>query len=400
MIILLVPLSATGQTDFDILAGKDKAVVNFQYANNFMLVEVRLLGMLPMWFIFDTGAEHTILFKKEFADIFNMTYDIRVPIVGSDQSKEVYALVVRGVDVEVLGLDPVERDILVLEEDYLKLAEITGRPIHGILGSSFFRNVVVQLDFKRQRIILRKPETFEKPDNSFHVFDVDIRSGKPYVRAQAAVSGDTTLDLTLLVDTGAGLPLLLHNNTDPRLRLPQNYIVGRLGLGLGGYVEGHLGRIDDLRLGDLSFTHIVTSFQDLSGSVTLDSSRFRNGLIGTQLLMRFQVYIDYIDEKMYLRPTGRYNKKFKMDRSGLVLYAMGQNLNIFVVQDTLANSPAAKADIHPGDVIRTIGGLPAGLHSLNSLLRSFQRRGNKRVRIVIQRKHELIRKHFRLEDLI
>jgi hypothetical protein len=260
--------------------------------------------------------------------------------------------------------------------------------------------VVVQLDFKRRRIILRRPETFRKPDHSFHEYDLDIRSGKPYIQAKAAVSPDTIMDLTLLVDTGAGLPLLLHNNTDPRLKLPDDYIVGRLGLGLGGYVEGHLGRINDLRLGDLAFTHLVTSFQDLSGSVSLDSSRFRNGLIGTQLLMRFQVYIDYIDEKMYLRPTGRYNKKFKMDRSGLVVFAMGQNLNIFVVQDTLANSPAAEADMRPGDVIRTIGGLPAGLHSLNSLLRIFQRRGNKRVRMVIQRKHELIRKKFILQDLI
>ena len=79
-----------------------------------------------MSFIFDTGAEHTILFKKEFADVFHTRYDIRVPIVGSDQSREVYALVARGVDIEVEGLDPVVRDMLVLEEDFLTLDEITG----------------------------------------------------------------------------------------------------------------------------------------------------------------------------------------------------------------------------------------------------------------------------------
>ncbi len=400
LVCILLPVTLTGQSDFDILSGQPRASISFQYANNFILVEVRLFGLLPMSFIFDTGAEHTILFKREFADIFNTEYDLRVPIIGSDLSREIYALVARSVDIEVIGLEPVQRDILVLEDDYLTLDEITGRPIHGILGSSFFKNVVVQLDYKKQRLILHNPASFHPPSRPFHEYDITVRSGKPYLRTEVSLADDTKLDVVLLVDTGAGLPLLLHNNTDPKLDLPDHYILGKLGLGLGGYVEGYLGRIEALNLGELTFPHILTSFQDLSNSVMTDSTRFRNGLIGNQLLTRFQIYIDYVNEKMYIRTQGNYNKKFKMDKSGLVIFALGQNLDIYVVQDTLANSPAANADIRPGDVIRKIQGLPSNIYALDNLLHIFQRREGKAIRLVIQRKQETLKKRFKLKELI
>ncbi len=397
---ILFPALLPAQNAFDILGGKSRVVINFEYANNFILLHVRLFGILPLSFIYDTGAEHTILFKKEFADIFGTKYDLRVPILGTDQSREVYALVARSVDMELEGLDPVQRDILVLEEDYLTLDQITGRPIQGILGSSFFRNVIVQIDFRKQRIILHRPDTFVPPGRPFRAFDISVRAGKPYLETSVTLAGDTTVPVTLLIDTGAGLPLLLHNNTDPRLKLPPQYILGKLGLGLGGYVMGHLGRIESLNLDGLHFPGILTSFQDLSDAILEDSTRFRNGLIGTQLLMRFQVYLDYINEKMYLRTVGHYNKKFKSDKSGLVILAMGQNLNTFFVQDILPNSPAAEAGIRPGDVIRKVQGLPANVRSLGGLLKIFQKKEGRVIRIVVQRKQQLLRKRIVLRELI
>lgn len=105
-LFLLTP--GFSQTSFynqmDLLQGKRKAVIPFKYVHNFIVVEARIYGILPLQFIFDTGAEHVILFKKEYTDLLQVPYDKRIPILGSDLSQEVYALIARNGVIEVNGL--------------------------------------------------------------------------------------------------------------------------------------------------------------------------------------------------------------------------------------------------------------------------------------------------------
>jgi C-terminal processing protease CtpA/Prc len=70
------------------------------------------------------------------------------------------------------------------------------------------------------------------------------------------------------------------------------------------------------------------------------------------------------------------------------------------VHDILSDSPAEGADIRPGDVIRKVNGLPTNIFTLDNLLHIFQKREGKRIRLVIQRKQELLKKRFRLKELI
>ena len=400
LLLVISSSASTWSQQFDILDGKEKVELPFQYVHNFLLVEVRLFGLLPMNFIFDTGAEHSILFKRSYADIFNVEYDLRIPILGADLSRELYAMVARQIDIEVLGLRPLQRDILVLEENFFQLDEITGTQIHGILGGSFFKNVIVHIDYRKRKITLINPLHFKEPPNAYQRMDVHIRSNKPYVQGLITLMDDTELGLELLVDTGAGLPLLLHNNSHEELRLPDTYILGKLGMGLGGYVEGYIGRIKGVQIANTTLDFVLTSFQDVSNSVLEDTTRFRNGLIGNEILNRFDIYIDYVKEQVYIKPARRYKRKFKMDKSGLIIFALGQNLNEYVVQDTIRNSPAAEADIRPGDIIKRIQGLPSGLFSLDHIAGVLQRRNGKKIRLVIKRKQELIKKSFRLRDLV
>jgi len=385
---------------FDILNGRDKIEIPFSFTHNFIIVEVRLFGMMPMSFIFDTGAENTILFTKQFADFLDVEYDLRIPIVGSDLSKTLYALVARSIEFELVGLPAQKKDILVLEENPFKLSELTGVQIHGLLGGSFFKNSVVEIDYKKQKLIFHNPASFKPPGRSYTKIDVEILGNKPYLDATSTIMDGAAIDLKLLVDTGAGLPLLLHNNTHPSLELPEKYILGQLGFGLGGFIEGYIGRTKKLSIQDVTFDNILTSFQDISQAVTMGTIWPRNGLIGNQLLLRFSVIIDYVKENMYVKPRARFNRKFKMDKSGLILIAIGPNLNNFVVQGTIANSPAEDAGFLRGDRIVRINGLPARGYSLDQIHRVFQRRTGKHIKLVVHRNGQNLKLHFVLKDLI
>lgn len=385
---------------FDILDGQDKIEVPFSFTHNFIIVEVRLFGMMPMNFIFDTGAENTILFTKQFADFLNVEYDLRIPIVGADLSRKLYALVARSIEFELVGLPTQKKDILVLEENPFNLSEITGVQIHGILGGSFLKNSVVEIDYRKQKLIFHSPLTYRAPGKSHSKIELEILGNKPYLMAKSTLMNGIETDLKLLVDTGAGLPLLLHNNSHPSLELPEHYILGKLGIGLGGYIEGYIGRTNKLSIDEVAFDNVLTSFQDISEAVALGTIWPRNGLIGNQLLSRFDVSIDYVKELMYVKPRSRYNRKFKMDKSGLILVAIGPDLNNFMVQGTIENSPAEEAGLQHGDRLVRINGLPAKGYSLDQVHRVLQKRIGKKIKLVVYRQGETLKLRFELRELI
>lgn len=383
----------------DLLQGRKKATIPFKYIHNFILLDVRLYGVLPMQLIFDTGAEHVIIFKREYTDLLQVAYDKRIPIMGSDLSREIYALITRNAMVEVTGLSPRPYDLLVLEEDYFNLDEMVGTPVAGLIGGGFFKNLVINIDYKKNQMTLYDPSHFVVPKD-YVSLPIQVKINKPYINASASFQDGTIVQVDLLVDTGAGVPLLLHNNSHPSLHLPVQYIRGKLGMGLGGYLEGYIGRISKLSLGEIEFPGVLTSFQDIEEDWLLDKDRYRNGILGNQILSRFNIFFDYMRGQLILKPYKSRQKPFSMDRSGLIVFAFGIDFNQYVVKDIIENSPAEKADIRAGDIILKLQGFSSRFFSLDGINLLFQKKVGKRIRLVLQRDGEVIRKEFTLRDLI
>lgn len=384
---------------FDLLQGKKKVVIPFQYQHNFILLDVKLFGLFPVKLIFDTGAEHIILFKREYTDVLHIPYDKRIPIMGSDLSREIYALIVRKAEIQIQGLPAKPYDMLVMEDNYFDLDEMIGAPIAGLIGGGFFKNLVINIDYKKHRMTLLDPGQFEVP-NDFVTLPIHIKTNKPYVDAEANLLDGTVVEVDLLLDTGAGVPLLLHNNSDAALHLPSTYIRGRLGMGLGGFLEGFIGRIGKLSMGEMEFPFVLTSFQDIDTAWLHDKDKFRNGLVGNQLLSRFNIYLDYTRGQMYLKPYSTKQEPFNLDRSGMVIVAYGAEFNEFVVKDVAENSPAEEAGIQSGDVIVRLQGVPAHLFTLDGINILLQKKVGKVIRVTVLRDHKMMNKKFILRDLI
>lgn len=382
-----------------LLNGKKKAVIPFRYIHNFIILDIKLYGIVPLQFIYDTGSEHVILFKKEYTDLLNVPYDKRVPILGSDLSREIWALIMRNVVVEVKGLRPKPYDILVLEEDYVKLDQMVGVPISGLIGGEIFKSLIVNIDYKKSRMTLYDPHYFENPKGC-SIVPIDIKSNKPYVKGTATLQDGTEVEVELLVDTGAGIPMLLHNNSHPALHLPEQFIRGNLGMGLGGYLEGHIGRIQNMRIGNIDFPSVLAGFQDVDSTWLTDKSKSRNGIMGNEFLNRFNTWFNYTDGELLLLSYKSKPRPFSMDRSGLVLFAYGQNFNQFVVQDVISNSPAQRADFQTNDVILYIKGISVKHFTLEGINQILQKKAGKKVRFKILRGKEILHKQIVLEDLI
>ncbi|HUR31680.1 MAG TPA: hypothetical protein VMZ69_09615 [Saprospiraceae bacterium] len=383
----------------DLLQGRKKVTIPFNYVNNFIILDVKIFGSLPIHLIFDTGSEHVIIFKRQYTDLLQVPYDRRIPIMGSDLSRQIYALVTRNSVLEVNGLPAIPYDLLILEEDYFNLEELIGTSIDGLIGGGFFKNLIIQIDYRNLRMTLHDPNYFETPEG-YTILPIKIKINKPYVDGLASLQDGSVVQVDLLVDTGAGVPLLLHTNSHPSLKLPEHIIRGKLGMGLGGYLEGYIGRINKLQVGNIEFPGIVTSFQDIKEEFLVNKDRFRNGILGNQLLSRFSVFFDYNRSQLIVKPYQSRQKPFQMDKSGLVIFAFGQDFKEFIVKDIIPNSPAAEVDILPEDVILSMQGYPAHFYTLASINSTLQKKAGKKIKLILNRNGKKIRRVFSLRDLI
>lgn len=384
-----------------IASGTGKRIeIPFQYENNFIIVEVIFEWLFPMKFIFDTGAEHTIITKKEIVETLDIPYVRDFKIIGSDMKQELVAHLISGIPLQVGSLYAPNQNLLVLDDDYFRFEEFTGVNVHGILGANFFRSYVVKINYQKKVLTLELPKSFDPPER-FTEIPVTIFKNKPYLIVKTKIGADSSaINLKMLLDTGASLSALFHVKTHPRLNMPVNVLKGNVGKGLGGYLEGYLGRAKSLSIGDFHLNEVLTNFQEVSESMDTSSLNGRHGILGNQILERFQVVINYPEEKLYLKPTKQFYKKFTYDRSGLILVAGGYNLNNFVVHELVPGSPAEQAGIKTGDIIKRVNWIPHWAMSLDSVSKILKGKPGKKVKLKIKRGDETLCIKLVLRDLI
>lgn len=378
-----------------------KIDVPFEYSNHFIIVKLIFNDVFPLKFIVDTGAEHTILTKREISDLMQVNYQRRFPIMGADMKTELFAYLATGVRLKISNMYFTNNAILVLEEDYFKFEESAGMDIHGILGADILKRFVIKIDYGRRVITFYDPSVFKKPDGKSMQLNTVFRRNKPYLFADIKMDNDHHLQTKLLMDTGASLALLLHTNTDLKITVPPNVVRTNIGMGLGGTIEGFVGRITSLELNaQWPLNAVITNFQDIG--VIPDTSFLygRHGIVGNQALNRFVVTIDYPREKVYIEPGKLYKQKFTYDKSGLSLVSSGPNLTNFVVTFVVEGSPAEQAGLQKGDEIKSINGIPSNFLSLQEVLLKLHKKSGKNVKIIVRRNGQRMKFEFKLRELI
>ena len=393
--------NSLAHAQFNLYTGNKKSVeVPFQYEHNFIIVEIIFNKVFPLKFILDTGAEHTILTKREFTDILDIPYRKKFRIVGADMQTVLFANLATGIHLNMNGVVAHRHNMLVLEEDYFKFEQMTGLEIHGIIGADFFRHFVMKIDYKRRVITFTNPRHFKKPSGKYREYPIEIKKNKPYIITPVTLQNGTTIDAKLLLDTGASLALLLNTSSHPDLTIPENVIVGNIGTGLGGFLEGFMGRVQSYELAGFQLEDIIVNFQEVSLNADTTYANSRNGILGNSILSRFTIITDYQNNRIFVRPIKKFKRKFHYDKSGLLVVASGPKLESFVVSSIIPGSPAAEAGILRGDQIKAINGLPSSLLSLRNIITYLQKREGKRIKMTIVRDGQKIKKEFRLRELI
>ncbi len=405
-IFLLISPVADAQIrlGFNLPEGKTKYSVPIELIDNLIVVKVVLNNTLPLNFIVDTGIRTAILTEKTFTDLLNINYSRKITIPGVGGQKLIDAYIASDVSLDIHGVKGTGHALLVLEEDLLQLKNFLGHNIQGILGYELFSRFIVEINYQNKTMTLYEPAAFEKKNiinkKKYYMMPITVEDTKPYCMARIVFYDGNEIKARLMLDTGASHALMLDEESSDKINIPDNKIRSYLGRGLGGDITGEIARIQMLNLGQFKFNHVIATFPDKQSYNHNIRKIYRNGTLGGGIFSRFKIIFNFMDGYVYLRKNSKYKDPFNYNMSGIIIKAQGLYLNTFEIVDVRDNSSAQKADIKVGDKIIRINNHPTFSLQLNEINGVFNSKPKRTIRLELSRDGQIIRRKFKLAQII
>jgi predicted aspartyl protease len=374
------------------LEGKRKiARIPFEFHSNLIIVPVQINSSDTLHFILDTGVSTTLITDPQALSNQNLHLTRQVKLAGAGEGKAVTAHIALDNSLAMYRMRANHQNLLIMDEDFLRLSEYVGVPVHGIFGYEVFNNYVVTINFAQKEILLEEPGRYKYRKRKGERYPITIQDTKPFTDAVALFADGREHPIRVVIDTGAGHALFLNKTEQDNIPLPEKVIRTQLGRGLNGVINGSLGRIERIKFGRFELDNIVASFPDsMSFGAKLPDAAERQGNVGCELLRRFKVTMNYQEGYMVLKPIKRrLRESFEHDMSGLELKALGADLRSYFVYAVAQDSPAERAGLLEGDQILFINDYPAQEISISEIYKMLQRGDGRQVELLVKREGKI-----------
>ena len=431
--LFLLPVFA--QQGFQFEKEINKVSVPFKLINNLIFVPIKVNGV-ELNFLLDTGVSETILFsleeKKEV--LFSNTEKILLKGLGNQIAVE--GLKSKNNVLEFSSLKmPNHLLYIVLDPDF-NLSSHIGIPVNGIVGYQFFRNNLVEINYRKKKIIVFKdiPKNRKKIERKFDAMAITVEKFKPYIKGTVTLEGNS-IPVKLLVDIGNSDAVWLFQDRSKFIKVPEKSFDDYLGKGFSGDVIGKRAKIEKMTMYDFEFNNPIAAFPDSSSIRNVSMVPDRMGSVGGEIMKRFDLVFDYRNEQLFLKKNGNYSQPFSYNKSGVEIQHNGlqwvqetvpmemvktpransevnvysaktefkykfQVKPLYEIANVRANSPAAIAGLLKGDIIIKINNNPTYKYSLQDIITLFRSDVDKWITLEIERKNEIRKFKFQLNDIL
>ncbi|HEY1607224.1 MAG TPA: aspartyl protease family protein [Allosphingosinicella sp.] len=355
-------------------------VVPFELANKTIYIRVEVGGK-PLWFILDTGIKYTVI-DLETARKLALPLDDPVP-VGGGGTATVTGNLLKGGKV-VLPHVPGGDFPLFLALPLDDLARLSGRDVSGVIGFDLFSRFVVEVDYRARRIVLHDPARYRYGRQGASLPITFNAAGHPVVGGEVIDGRGPPMAGRFVFDIGSGATVILNR---PFVEQGRFLVGGRstvpwlAGYGIGGGVNGRVGRIDAFRIGPYLLPQPVAIFSQAPAGAFSGSEE--QGNIGAGLLDRFRIILDYPQKRIILKPESGLGRRFDYEKTGVMLTTPGPPYTTYQVEAVADPSPAWAAGIRPGDRLVAVNGRPAASFTLSALREKLQQ--ERKLRLTIER---------------
>ena len=430
-ILTFITTNLFSQEDFSI-PRKSSDKIRFELVGNLILIPVQLNGV-DLTFVLDSGVSKPILFNLTNIDSLQINKVETKFLRGLGGGAPVEAIRSKHNYLRVGDALNIDQDIYVVFDSSINFTPRLGTPVHGIIGYDLFKSFVVEINYASKYIILHKPEQYVyKPSRRSQTFDMRIRNKKPFITGEIEVDSEY-IPVTLLMDTGSSDALWIFENETQGLLPSENmYFEDFLGKGLSGNIYGKRTKIGSFRLKNFELNEVNTAFPDSTSISIARQNTERNGSISGELLKRFNMIVDYRNQKLTLKKNRYYGAPFAYNKSGIIIEQTGvilvkerkgrsglgyndkNDFNIHVetvthyqlavkpaytIVEIRKGSPAEKVGLLRGDIILRINNKDSHTLELQNVISYFKAKSGKLINLTIDRGGQIMNFEFRLEDV-
>ena len=378
LLFFILPLGAQGQ---EIISPPPPALITRfpfkQFSGGVMVIRACFENIKDsLNFILDTGSGGISLDSTTCADYNILTTRTDTTITGIGGKRKVSFIFNRSLHFPGLEVKNLNFHV----NNYEVLTSVYGEKVDGVIGYSFFNRYIIKFNFDSLFIEVYTPGKMKYPSRG-HILRPAFTS-LPIQYLQ--IKDRKKFEHNFYFDTGAGLCFLLSDQyaNDSSILHSKRKPLLTQAEGMAGRLQMRLTVIKELKLGPYRFYNVPTYLYKDDYNVT--SYPFAGGLIGNELLRRFNMVFNYGQREIHLLPNTHFNEIFDYAYTGLGIYYIDDKI---MVEDVIAGSPAEKAGFLVGDEIYGVG---------NNLSHSIQQYKNmllipnQRLKVVILRNSKLM----------
>lgn len=274
--------------------------------------------------------------------------------------------------------------------DYSILTAVYGEKIDGIIGYSVFSRYIIKVNYDSSQIEFWSKGTLKYPRGGYLL--------KPFITTlltqTARVRDERTIHSRFLYDMGAGMNMILSTDfiKDSSFLSKKRKLYAKEAEGIGGKIDMFITVIKEVKLGPYRFRNVpIYVFDDI---YNVTSYPYLGGLLGNDLLRRFNVILNYDKRDVYLTPNSHFREPFDYAYSGIELYYINDKI---IIGDVAKGSPAEKAGLKEDDVVVAVGkNFSRNLNQYKEILQS----ARDKVKIIVMRDGQLKDFEFKVKSIL
>ncbi|MDP4265864.1 MAG: aspartyl protease family protein [Bacteroidota bacterium] len=373
--------------------GNNEIIIPFESYEDWIFVKAKLNDSIKLDLMFDTGFNTTLL-NSTRADKLNMIPDGKAEFFGAIGEDSLYYFVNNNLMIGKVKLDKLQFIKAPLEDMELKF----GKSIDGMVGYDFLKGRIVRLNFDKNCLeIFDKFEDIKtKPQN---YFSITMRDNIPSINAILWINKNDTVRGNFILDTGYNSSLVVGtpfvNKYNLLEKVKNTYKFNSVGI-LTSDSRTFKARIHKFSFCGYDFFNMPVTFSQATTG-TLSESEY-DGMIGTEVLKRFNIIFDYQNSRIYLEDNKSYKESYRVNCSGMEV-KLSKNRKKVIIHDVYANSPASEAKLKKGDEIIKIEGKQAEKLKLTEIKKMLREKGHS-IEITVRDSNETRTIQLKLRELI